>query len=172
MRIPLVKTNYFPNYFRPWSFSRDMSSLRFTSAEWYLTSFYDWRQLFWTICRNKNNGGERKVCMKWIQFRSWFRPSEAKVSSFIIQKFSRSFSLSFNVSVDVVVQIFLSCSMITTFPWMLKAWSCLLKCLQAGIALGFLTSFLRLLSLMWNGVLVFLIYQRIGCCKYSILVDK
>ena len=53
--------------------------------------------------------------MKWIQFRSWFRPSGAKVSSFIIQKFSRWFSLSSNVSVDVV-RMFLSCSMIMIFP--------------------------------------------------------
>ena len=66
---------------------------------------------FGPYAETKNNGGERKVCMKWIQFRSWFRPSGAKVSSFIIQKFSRCFSLSFNVSVDVV-RMFLSCSMI------------------------------------------------------------
>ena len=94
----------------------------------------------------KNNGKEREVCMKWIQFRSWFRPRGAKVSSFIIQKFSRCFSLSFNASVDVV-RMFLSCSMIMIFRWLLKSWSCLLKCLQAGIAFGFLTSFLWLLSL-------------------------
>ena len=48
----------------------------------------------------KNNEGEKKVCMKWILFKSWFRPGGAKVSSFIIQKFSRYFSLSFNVSVS------------------------------------------------------------------------
>ena len=53
--------------------------------------------------------------MKWIQFRSWFRPSGAKVSSFIIQKFCSCFSLSFNVSVDVVRMIF-NCSMIMIFP--------------------------------------------------------
>ena len=34
-----------------------------------------------------------KVWMKWIQFMSWFRPSAAEVSSFIIQKFSCCFSL-------------------------------------------------------------------------------
>ena len=65
----------------------------------------------------KNNEGERKVCMKWIQFRSWFRRSGAKVSRLIIQKFSRCFSLPFNVSVDVV-RMFLSCSMIMIFPWL------------------------------------------------------
>ena len=27
----------------------------------------------------KDNGGERKICMKKIQFRSWFRPNGAKV---------------------------------------------------------------------------------------------
>ena len=106
---------------------------------------------FVPYAETKNNEDEWKVCMKWIQFRSWFRPSGTKVSSFIIQKFSRCFSLSFNVSVDVV-RMFLSCSMIMIFPWLLKSWSCLLKCLQAGIALGFLTSFLWLLSLMLNGV--------------------
>ena len=106
---------------------------------------------FRPYAETENNGGERKACMKWIQFRSCFRPSDAKVSSFIIQKFYRCFSLSFNVSVDVV-RMFLSCSMIMIFPWLLKSWSCLLKCLQAGIALGFLTSFLWLLSLMLNGV--------------------
>ena len=57
----------------------------------------------------------------------------------------------FNVSVDVV-RMFLSCSMIIIFPWLLKSWWCLLECLQAGIALGFSTSFLWLLSLMLKGV--------------------
>ena len=99
----------------------------------------------------KYNGGERKVCMKWIQFRSWFRPSGVKASSFIIQKFYGSFSLSFNVSVDAV-WMFLSCSIVMIFLGFLKPRPCLLKCLQAGIALGFLTSFLWLLSLMLNGI--------------------
>ena len=106
---------------------------------------------FRPYAETKNNGDERKVCMKWIQFRSWFRPSGAKVLSFIVQKFSRCFSLSLNVSVDVV-WMFLSCSMMMIFPWLLNSWSCLLKCLQVGIALGFLISFLWLLSLMLNGV--------------------
>ena len=83
---------------------------------------------------------------------SWFRQSGAKAWSFIIQKFYGSFSPSFNVSVDTV-QMFLSCSMVMIFLWFLKSWSCLLKCLQAGIALGFLTSFLWLLSLMLNDAL-------------------
>ena len=61
---------------------------------------------FRPYAKKKSNGGEWKVCIKWIQFRSWFRSSGAKVSSFIIQKFSCCFGLSFNVSVDVV-QIFL-----------------------------------------------------------------
>ena len=116
----------------------------------------------------KNNGSERKVCMKWIQFRSWIRPCGAKVSSFIIQKFSRCFSLSFSVSVDVV-RMFLSCSMIMIYPWLLKSWLCLLKCLQTDIALGFLTSFQWLLSLMLNGVSDL---PTIECCIYSILVTN
>ena len=82
--------------------------------------------------QTKNNGGKWKICIKW----PWFSPSGAKASSFIVLKFSRCFSLSFNVS-DAVVWMFLSCSMIMMFPWLLKLWSCLLKCLQAGIALGF-----------------------------------
>ena len=103
--------------------SRDMWNLWFTGVEGYLTSFYDWRQLFVPYAETKNNEEEWKVCMKWIQFRSWFRPSGTKVSSFIIQKFSGCFSLSFNVSVEVV-RMFLSCSMIMIFPWFLKSWSC------------------------------------------------
>ena len=55
-------------------------------------------------------------------------------------------------SLYTFVRMFLSCSMIMTFPSLLKSWSCLLKCLQAGIALGILTSFLWLLSLMLKGV--------------------
>ena len=147
MGIALVKTNLFFHTFifrhTPWEprwpFSRGMSNLWFTSVEY-------WRHLttdvsyFGPYAETKNNGDEQKVCMKWIQFRSWFRPSGIKVSSFIIQKFSRCFSLSFNVSVDIV-QMFLSCSMIMIFPWLLKSWSWLLKCLQAGVVLGFLTPF-------------------------------
>ena len=48
---------------------------------------------FRPYAETRNKRGERKVCMKWIQFRSWFRPSGAEVSSFIIQRFSGSFSL-------------------------------------------------------------------------------
>ena len=107
--------------------------------------------IFRPYAETKNNGGEWKVCMKWIQFRSWFKLSVAKVSSFIIQKFSRYFSLSFNVSVDIA-RMSLSYSIILIFPWLLNSWSRLLKCLQGGIALGFLTSLLWFLSLMLNGV--------------------
>ena len=52
----------------------------------------------------------------------------------------------------VFLEIFLSCSMIMILPWLLKSWSCLLKCLEAGIASGVLTSFLLLLSLVLSGV--------------------
>ena len=76
---------------------------------------------FWPSAELKNNGGERKVCVKWIQFRPWFRPCGAKVSSFIIKKIFHRFSLSFNVSVDVV-RTFLSCSLIMNFPWLIKSW--------------------------------------------------
>ena len=113
----------------------------------FTTDFSYFRQ----YAETKNDRSEPEVCLKWIQFRSWFWPCGAKVSSFIIQKFSRCFSLSFNVSVDVM-RMFLSCSMIMIFPWLLKPWSCLLKCLQVGIALGFLIFFLWLLSLMLNGI--------------------
>ena len=89
--------------------------------------FYSDVSYFGPYAETKNNGSERKVCMKWIQFRSWFRPFGAEVSSLIIQKFSSCFSLSFNASVDVV-GMFLSCSMMMIFLWLLRSWSCLLKC--------------------------------------------
>ena len=65
--------------------------------------------------------------------------------------------------------MFLSCSMIMIFPWLLTSWLRLLKYLQAGIALGFLTSSLCLLSLMLNGVSDLL---TIESCRYNILVDN
>ena len=101
MAVTLVKTNYFSNQF---SFGRDRSQGVCV------------RKLFVIpYAETENNGGERKVYVKWIQFRSWLRPSGAKISSFIIQRFSRCFSLSFNFSVDVV-RVFLSCSIIIIFP--------------------------------------------------------
>ena len=106
---------------------------------------------FRPYAETKTNGIERKVCIKWIQFRLWSSPGSAKFSSFIIQRFYRCFSFSFNVSVDFVL-MFLKFSIIMNFHWLLKSWSYLLKCLQAGIALGFLKSFLGLLSLMLNDV--------------------
>ena len=33
---------------------------------------------FRPYAETENNGGERKACMKWVQFRFWFRPSGAK----------------------------------------------------------------------------------------------
>ena len=123
MRIPLIKIIIFPT-----NFGRGRSQvlkdiwLHFTTDVSYFRPYAE----------TKNNRGERKVCMKWIQFRSWFRPSGAKVSNFIIQKFSCCFSISFNVSVDAV-RMFLSCSMIMIFLWLSMAWPCLLKCLQVDI---------------------------------------
>ena len=38
---------------------------------------------FRPYAETKNNEGEQRVCMKWIQFRSWFRPSGAKVYIYI-----------------------------------------------------------------------------------------
>ena len=38
IRITLVKTSYFPNEFWPWSFSRDMRNLGFTSTERHFTT--------------------------------------------------------------------------------------------------------------------------------------
>ena len=49
-----------------------------------------------------------------------FRPSSVKVSSFIIQKFSRCINLSFNVSIDAM-RMFLSCSMIMVLLRFLKS---------------------------------------------------
>ena len=51
------------------------------------------------------------------------------------------------VSVDVVLMV-LSFSSKLSFLWLLKSWSCLYKCLQGGIALEFLISFMWLLSPM------------------------
>ena len=79
----------------------------------HFTTYVSYFRLY---AETKHNRGERKVFMKWIQFRSWFRPSDAKVSSFIIQKFSCCFRLSFNVSADSA-RMFLSCSMIMIFLW-------------------------------------------------------
>ena len=114
---------------------------------------------FKTYAETKNNGREQKVCIIWLQFSSWFRPYDAKVSSFIIQKFSNSLSLSFNFSVDVVVML-LSCSMMMNSPGLLKPWSCLLKCLQADVTLGFLISFLWFLSL------IVLLNNEAGFCSW------
>ena len=75
---------------------------------------------FRPYAETKNNGGEQKICIKWIQFRSCFRPCGAEVSRFIIQKISHCFSLSFNVSVDMV-PMFLSCFMIMIFSRFLKS---------------------------------------------------
>ena len=65
---------------------------------------------FRPYAETKSNGNEWKVCIKWIEFRSWFKPCGIKISSFIIQKFSHCFILP----VDVV-HMFLSCSMIINF---------------------------------------------------------
>ena len=143
--MPLVKTNYVS---QPTSFGRGCSQGLSRICD--LQVLKDiWRHFtadvshFRPYTETKNNGCERKVCMKWIQFRSWLRPSGAKVS---LSRNSPCFCLY------TFVRMFLSCSMIMTFPSLLKSWSCLLKCLQAGIALGILTSFLWLLSLMLKGV--------------------
>ena len=64
--------------------------------------------LFRPYAETMDNGSDRKVCVKWLQFRSWFRPCSAKVWSFLIQRLSCYFSLTFNVSVDFV-GMFVSC---------------------------------------------------------------
>ena len=88
------------------------------------------------------------------------------IAQFIIQKFTGCLSLSFKCLTKLMsCSVFLSCSLIINFRWLLKSWQCLLKCL---LAFGFWTCFLCLLSLL----MVFLICQRIECCRYSILVDK
>ena len=73
--------------------------------------FHDDANHFRPYAEKKNNGSEQNVCIPWLQFRYWFKPCGAKVSSFIIQKFSRCFNLSFNVSVDFVF-MFLSSTLI------------------------------------------------------------
>ena len=132
MNIFWTRWNYFPNKFQQWPFSRGMKIWRICDLQ-ILEDI--WRHLTTDVSffrpyeETKNNGSEQKICITLPQFRSWFRSCGAKVSSFMFQKFSRSFSLSFKVSVDAVC-MFLSCSMIPNFLWLLKSWSCMLKWLK------------------------------------------
>ena len=78
---------------------------------------YRWLRLFYVILRVKlvilDHMQKEKwiVGIKWIQFRSWFRSFSAKVSIFIMKKFSPLFSLSFNISVHVV------CFLVALLQW-------------------------------------------------------
>ena len=69
-------------------------------------SFYD-TSYFIPYAETKNNRGEWKVCMKLIQFRSWFRPSVTEISSFIIR---RSF---------LAILVFLLMSLLMSFKFFL-----------------------------------------------------
>ena len=111
MGMPLVKTNYFSQLVPAVAILKGYVEFVMKNI---LRHFTIEVSYFRPYAQTKNNGDERKVCMKWIQFRSCFRPSDAKVSSFIIQKYSSWFSLSFNVSVNVA-GMFLSCSLIINF---------------------------------------------------------
>ena len=75
---------------------------------------------FRSCAEMKNNSSERNVCITWLQLRSWFKSCGAKVLSFIILNFSRCFSISLNDTFDAVCML-LSCSMIMSFPWLLKS---------------------------------------------------
>ena len=96
----------------------------------------------------------KKTCTLWISLNSWFKPY---VSSILIQTFSLSLSLYSRISVHDEV-VFLICSIIANFLYVLKSWLDKLKCLQAGIALGSLMSFPWLFNLTWIGVLDFPTY--------------
>ena len=141
--------------------------LWFTSIEDYLTLFYNWRQFLRSHPETKNNGSEQTVCIIWLRL--------GLGSDHVVWKsqvlWSRSFFtvLVFLLMSQLMLCMFLSCSMIMNFPWLLKPWSCFLKCLQAGIALGFLTPFCGYWPYCW---ILFLIYQHIEYCRYSILVGK
>ena len=67
MGITQVKNKLFLQLVLAVAFSRDMSNLWFANAERYLTSFATHVSYSRPYAETKNNGGERKVCMKWIQ---------------------------------------------------------------------------------------------------------
>ena len=152
MGIPLVKTNYF---------SQLVSAVAILKGYVEFVIYKCWR-IFDVILRLTSvilDHMQKRKIMEVNGKPAWNGFNLGLVSDQVTLKSQVSLSRSFiavlvfpfNVSVDVV-RMFLSCSMIMIFPWLLKSWSCLLKCLQTGIALGFLTSFLWLLSLMLNGV--------------------
>ena len=85
MGIPLVKTN---KLFFPTSFGRGCSQGISQICDLHVLKDI-WRHFttdvsyFRPYAETKNNEGEQRVCMKWIQFRSWFRPTGAKVYIYI-----------------------------------------------------------------------------------------
>ena len=151
MGIPLVKTNYF---------SQLVSTVAVLKGYVKFVIYKCWRifdVILWltsVILDHMQNQKLMEVNRKsaWNWFNLGLGSGQVALKSQV--SLSRNFLtvlVSFSVSVDDM-RMFFSCSMIVIFSWLLKSWSCLLKCLQAGIALEFLTSFLWLLSLMLNGV--------------------
>ena len=135
MGITLVKTNNFPNWFICKYWRIYGAILRLTSV---ILNHIEKRKII------EMNGKS-----SWNGFSLGLRSDQVALKSQVSlsRSFLAVFSFSFNVSADIV-RMFLSYSMIIVFPWLLKSWSCLLKCLQAGIELRFLTAFLWLLSLL------------------------
>ena len=135
MGITLVKTNNFPNWFICNYWRIYGAILRLTSV---ILNHIEKRKII------EMNGKS-----SWNGFNLGLRSDQVALKSQVSlsRSFLAVFSFSFNVSADIV-RMFLSYSMIIVFPWLLKSWSCLLKCLQVGIELRVLTAFLWLLSLL------------------------
>ena len=151
MGIPLVKTNYF---------SQLVSTVTVLKGYVKYVIYKCWRifdVILWLtsvildhIQKQKIMEVSRKSAWNWFNLGL----GSGKVALKSQVSLSRNFLtvlVFLLMSQYDVMRMFLSCSMMI-FSWLLKSWSCLLKCLQAGIALEFLTSFLWLLSLMLNGV--------------------
>ena len=148
MGIPLVKANYF---------SQLVSAVAILKGYVEFVIYKCWR-IFDVILRLTSvildHMQKRKIMevngkSAWNGFNLGLGSDQVALKSQVSlsRSFLAVFSFSFNVSADIV-RMFLSYSMIIVFPWLLKSWSCLLKCLQVGIELRFLTAFLWLLSLL------------------------
>ena len=152
MGIPLVKTNYF---------SQLVSTVAVLKGYVKFVIYKCWRifdVILWLtsvildhIQKQKIMEVSRKSAWNW--FNLGLGSGKVALKSQVSLSWNFLTVLAFLLMSQYdVMRMFLSCSMIIIFSWLLKSWSCLLKCLQAGIALEFLTSFLWLLSLMLNGV--------------------
>ena len=72
-----------------------------------------------SYAETKNNGSERKVCKLWLQFRSWFRHVMLKSQVLWFRSFLAL--LVFLLMSQLTPGMFLGCSMIINFLWLLKS---------------------------------------------------